>query len=69
MAQFADVLRISCDDGGASGFIAGRAIWAEAVGMPRDARQAFLGDEGRRRLDECVSVISGRARPFTEVAP
>ncbi len=69
MAQFADVLRISCDDGGASGFIAGRAIWADAVGMQRPARQAFLGDEGRRRLDECVSVISGRARPFTEVVP
>jgi tagatose-1,6-bisphosphate aldolase len=69
MAQFAEVLRISCDEGGASGFIAGRAIWAEAVGMPRDQRQAFLGDEGRRRLDECVSVIDGRARPFTEVTP
>ncbi len=65
--EFAAALRISCDEGGTSGFIAGRSIWKDAVGMDRVARQAFLADEGRRRLEKLVQVIDGRARPFTEV--
>ena len=35
--------------------------------MDRHTRQAFLADEGRRRLDNLVQVIDGRARPYTEV--
>ncbi|GGM10843.1 hypothetical protein [Nakamurella endophytica] len=65
--QFADALRISCDEGGTSGFIAGRSIWKEAVGMGREERRAFLSETGRRRLDDLVKVIDGRARPYTEV--
>ncbi len=65
--EFASALRISCDDGGTSGFIAGRSIWKDAVGMSRTARQSFLADEGQRRLDNLVQVIDGRARPYTEV--
>ncbi|WP_196073326.1 DUF2090 domain-containing protein [Nakamurella alba] len=65
--QFAEALRVSCDEGGTSGFIAGRSIWKEAVGMSRPERQEFLGNEGRRRLDNLVKVIDGRARPYTEV--
>jgi len=69
MDRFADVLRISCDEGGASGFIAGRALWKEAVGMPAGPdRVAHLAGEGRRRLDEALAVIDGRARPWREVA-
>jgi tagatose 1,6-diphosphate aldolase/sulfofructosephosphate aldolase len=62
--EFADVLRISCDEGGASGFIAGRAVWRDAVGMGPPERRRFLGDEGRRRLDACVAAIAGRARDW-----
>ena len=65
--EFAAALRVSCDEGGTSGFIAGRSIWKDAVGMDRQTRQAFLADEGRRRLDNLVQVIDGRARPYTEV--
>ena len=65
--EFAAALRISCDAGGASGFIAGRSIWKDAVGMDQATRKAFLADEGRRRLDNLVQVIDGRARPYTEV--
>lgn len=65
--EFAEAVRVACDDGGTSGFIAGRSIWKEAVGMSRPERQAFLADEGRRRLDNLVAVINGRARPYTEV--
>jgi tagatose-1,6-bisphosphate aldolase len=62
--EFAEVLRTSCDEGGASGFIAGRSVWGEAVGMSPPERRRFLGDEGRRRLDACVAAIAGRARDW-----
>src|SRR3970282_695121 len=35
---------------GASGVLAGRAIWAQAATMPPAGRDAFLTGEGRRRL-------------------
>jgi tagatose-1,6-bisphosphate aldolase len=62
--EFTHVLEVSCDEGGASGFIAGRAVWKETVGMSRRERQAYLADEGRRRLDRCVAAIDGRAVPW-----
>ncbi len=65
--EFADVLRISCDEGGASGFIAGRSVWRETVAMDHDERVTFLSDTGRRRLDEYRSIIEGRARSWREV--
>lgn len=65
---FTDVLRIACDEGGASGFIAGRAVWKDAVGMERSERQAHLADEGLRRLEGCLAAIDGRARPWREAA-
>ena len=49
--EFTHVLQVSCDEGGASGFIAGRAVWKETVGMSRPERRAYLADEGRRRLE------------------
>jgi sulfofructosephosphate aldolase len=42
---------------GASGFIAGRSIWKEAVGLPAADRDAFLTGEGRRRLEELLEVL------------
>ena len=63
---FTDVLKVSCDEGGASGFIAGRAVWKDAVGMTPAERQAYLADEGLRRLEGCVAAIDGRARPWRE---
>lgn len=65
--QFTDVVRVSCDAGGASGFIAGRSIWKDAVGLDPQQRKAFLNDEGRRRLDALVEVIAGRVRPVTHL--
>ena len=63
---FTDVLRVSCDEGGASGFIAGRAVWKDAVGMAPEERRAHLAGEGLRRLEGCVAAIDGRARPWRE---
>jgi len=64
--EFAKVLRVSCDEGGASGFIAGRSVWKETVAMGHDERVRFLSETGRRRMDEYVSIIEGRARPYFE---
>jgi tagatose-1,6-bisphosphate aldolase len=65
--EFGEVLKVSCDEGGASGFIAGRAVWKDAVGMPPEERRAHLASEGLRRLEGCLTAISGRARPWHEV--
>jgi tagatose-1,6-bisphosphate aldolase len=64
--EFQNVLRISCDEGGASGFIAGRSIWKEAIGLDGQARQEFLDTVARQRLRTCLDTVSGRARPWTE---
>ncbi|MFY0409468.1 hypothetical protein [Solicola sp. PLA-1-18] len=66
---FTNVITVSCDEGGASGFIAGRSVWKDAVGMERSARQAYLADEGKRRLDGCLSAMEGRAVPWNQVSP
>jgi sulfofructosephosphate aldolase len=42
---------------GASGFIAGRSIWKESVGMDRAGRREFLRGEARRRLEELLTVV------------
>jgi tagatose-1,6-bisphosphate aldolase len=65
--EFQETLRISCDEGGASGFIAGRAFWKDAVELEPSQRRTFLGDTARRRLDACVAAIDGRATPWTSI--
>lgn len=61
---FSDVIKISCDEGGASGFIAGRSIWKEAVGMDPAARDTFLRETARPRLLALREAIEGRAVPW-----
>ena len=64
--QFSDVLKIAFDEGGASGFIAGRSIWREALPLNGVERQRFLDDIARTRLDDLVTVANDRARPWTD---
>jgi tagatose-1,6-bisphosphate aldolase len=64
--EFSDVLKIAFDEGGASGFIAGRSVWREALPLKGVDRQRFLDTIARPRLDELVAVASQRARPWTE---
>jgi tagatose-1,6-bisphosphate aldolase len=63
--QFSDVLKIAFDEGGASGFIAGRSIWREALPLSGMERQRFLDSVARPRLDDLVTVANERARPWT----
>ena len=64
--EFSDVLMIAFDEGGASGFIAGRSIWREALPLSGVARERFLDTVARPRLDDLVAVANQRARPWTE---
>jgi tagatose-1,6-bisphosphate aldolase len=66
--QFSDVLKIAFDEGGASGFIAGRSVWREALPLKGVERQRFLDNVARPRLDDLMAVASQRARPWTEAA-
>jgi tagatose 1,6-diphosphate aldolase len=52
--------------GGASGFLGGRAIWKETIKMSQEARQAFLAEEGIRRLQKLIDVSNKHARPWTD---
>jgi tagatose-1,6-bisphosphate aldolase len=61
---FEDVIKVSCDDGGASGFIAGRSVWKEAVGLNQTERAIFLSETARPRLLKLREAIAGRATPW-----
>jgi tagatose-1,6-bisphosphate aldolase len=66
--DFTRVLQIAFDEGGASGFIAGRSVWREALPLSGNDRQRFLADVARPRLERLVAVATDRARPYTELA-
>ena len=53
---FCDQLRASMD-GGAAGFIAGRSLWKEAVGLDAAERRAFLDGVARRRFEELLAIL------------
>jgi len=57
--------RVACQ-AGASGILAGRSIWKEALGLPAEEREAFLGGEALERMWQLRRVCQSFARPFTE---
>jgi tagatose 1,6-diphosphate aldolase/sulfofructosephosphate aldolase len=65
--DFTKVLRIAFDEGGASGFIAGRSVWRESLPLSASQREQFLADVARPRLERLVAVAADRARPWTEL--
>jgi tagatose 1,6-diphosphate aldolase len=44
---------------GAAGFIAGRSLWKECVGLPARERRAFLDGTARQRFAELVALLDG----------
>ena len=66
--QFTDIIRIAADEGGASGFIAGRSVWREVVSLTGQPREEFLTSVALPRLERLVEVAEYRARPWTEVS-
>jgi len=65
--QFTDIIRIAADEGGASGFIAGRSVWREVVSLAGQPRDEFLTSVALPRLERLVAVAGSRARPWPEV--
>jgi len=65
--QFTDIIRMACDEGGASGFIAGRSVWREVVSLVGRPREEFLTSVALPRLERLVAVAGGRARPWHTV--
>jgi tagatose 1,6-diphosphate aldolase len=43
--------------GGANGFIAGRSLWKEAVGLPAPEQRRFFEDTGRRRMADMLGIL------------
>jgi tagatose-1,6-bisphosphate aldolase len=65
--QFGERVRIALDNG-ASGFIAGRAIWGEAVTLVGVARVAFLAETAVPRLAALCNLLTEHGRPWREAA-
>jgi len=59
-------VQIACE-AGASGVMAGRAVWKEAVTLNVVARNNFLRTVGHRRMQRLRSLCDVLARPLTDV--
>jgi tagatose-1,6-bisphosphate aldolase len=58
--------RLACENG-ASGFLAGRAIWQEAPGLPESEQEQFLTSTAVGRLAELTSIANDSGQPWTSV--
>src|SRR5580693_9231678 len=65
--QFTDIIQLSAEEGGASGFIAGRSVWREVVSLAGPQRLEFLTTVALPRLERLIEVASHAARPWTEI--
>ena len=54
---------------GASGFVAGRAIWKEALTMSEAERETFLRTTGAARMAELAELVHRYGRPWTSCYP
>lgn len=62
---FLEQTQIACESG-ASGWLAGRAIWKEAVTMGEAERQRFLSETAVTRINKLTEVATAAARPWTD---
>ena len=63
--QFKPQVEVACQ-AGASGFLAGRAIWKEAAAMSTSDRAAFLRDVADDRLRQLLEIAAAEARPWSD---
>ena len=63
--EFEPQVQIACENG-ASGFLAGRAIWKEGATMTPEARQAFLAETATPRLRKLIAIAQEKSRPWTD---
>ncbi len=57
--------RLACE-AGASGWLAGRAIWKEAVSMTPEQRTTFLNSKATERMQRLNAISAQYARPWSE---
>lgn len=62
---FAEQAKIACE-AGASGVLAGRAVWREATGLVGEERMHFLQTTAAERMIELRTIVEASARPITE---
>ncbi len=55
--------------GGASGILAGRSVWKEALAMEGTARQEFLQTTALQRLRELYELCCAKAKPYFDYYP
>lgn len=60
---FGPQVRLACQ-GGASGFLGGRAIWKESVHLPAEQRRDFLNTQGVAYLRNLVAIADAHATPW-----
>lgn len=63
---FAEQAKIACA-AGASGVLAGRAVWREATGMVGEERMSFLRTTASDRMIELRTIVEASARPITSL--
>jgi tagatose 1,6-diphosphate aldolase len=63
--QFEKQVRAACA-GGASGVLAGRAIWKESIALTTEARAEFLTEVGQDRLERLAAIVETNARSWTD---
>ncbi len=55
--------------GGASGYLAGRAIWKDAMILPPEAQDGFIQERVVARLQALNDIVYEFARPWTDFYP
>lgn len=63
--RFVPQVEIACESG-ASGFLAGRAIWKEGATMSPADREAFLKGTATERLQQLLEIAATKSRPWTD---
>jgi tagatose 1,6-diphosphate aldolase len=62
---FEPQIKIACESG-ASGFLAGRAIWKECIAMSPEDRKQFLAQKAVDRFRRLADIANQHARPWTD---
>ncbi len=65
---FARQVTAACK-GGASGYLAGRAIWKEGMTFDEAGQERFLRETAVKRLAVLTGIVERYARPWTEIYP
>lgn len=62
---FAKQVEVACK-AGASGYLVGRAVWKEGVGLTGDEQVSFWRDVAQPRLMKLAKIATGLGKPWTD---